>query len=117
MLSRRQDTLALPAPRAGLRWRLSDTQFALALLAPVLLLLTATVLYPLARGIYLGFRAHSLVNPFANGWIGFQNYETLLRNPAFRDVWVTTLVFVAGSVAGQFLLGFLTALVLNNPGI
>ncbi len=117
MLSRSNETVALPAPRAALHPRLTNTQFALALLAPVLLLLTLTVLYPLLRGIYLGFQAYSLVNPFANGYVGLRNYETLLRNPAFRDVWGTTLIFVAGSVAGQFVVGFLTALVLNNPGI
>jgi multiple sugar transport system permease protein len=94
--------------------RLSNGQFSLLLLAPALVLLALTVVYPLARGVYLSFRAHSLVNPTMNGFVGLDNYRTLLSSSAYRDVWTTTLIFVAASVAGQFLLGFLTALVLNN---
>ena len=98
-------------------WRLTNTQFSLALLVPVLILFTLTVLYPLARAIYLSFHAYSLVNPLASGFVGLRNFETLLRNPSYREVWLTTLIFVAASVAGQFVIGFLTALVLNNQAI
>lgn len=111
---------AISAPhlaRGGMRWRLTNSQFSLALLAPVLILFVLIVLYPLARAIYLSFHAYSLVNPLASGFVGLRNFETLLRNPAYREVWVTTIVFVAASVAGQFAIGFLTALVLNNPAI
>lgn len=111
---------AISAPRAapaGVRWRLTNTRFSLALLAPVLILLTLVVLYPLARAISLSFQAYSLVNPLASGFVGLRNFETLLRTPAYREVWITTIVFVAASVAGQFAVGFLTALVLDNPEI
>jgi multiple sugar transport system permease protein len=86
-------------------------------MTPALLLLALTVLYPLARGIYLSFHAYSLVNPMGNGFVGFDNYRTLLGSQTYRNVWATTIVFVAASVTGQFLLGFLTALVLNNQDL
>src|SRR5690606_15236719 len=70
--------------------------------------------YPLARGIWLSFQTYSLVDPSRNGFTGLDNYRTLLNSDAYRDVWVTTLIFVAASVAGQFILGFFTAIVLNN---
>jgi len=98
-----------------LRFSLSRTQFSILLLAPALLILTFTVLYPLLRGIYLSFHSYSLINLNTGAqWVGLENFKTLLSSSAYRDVWVTTLIFVAGSVGGQFLLGFLTALVLNQ---
>jgi multiple sugar transport system permease protein len=98
-----------------LRFSLSRTQFSILLLAPALSILAFTVLYPLLRGIYLSFHSYSLINLNTGAqWVGLENFKTLLSSSAYRDVWVTTLIFVAGSVGGQFLLGFLTALVLNQ---
>jgi multiple sugar transport system permease protein len=101
-----------PAVRA---FALSNTQFSLALLLPTLLIIALTVIYPLLRGIYLSFHSYSLVDLSAGiQWVGLENFKTLLSSPAYRSVWGTTLLFVAGSVGGQFLVGFLTALVLNQ---
>lgn len=94
--------------------RIGDRPFSLLLLAPALILLAFTVLYPLGRGIYLSFQSYSLVDPSRNGFVGLDNYRTLLDSQEYRKVWTTTIVFVAASVAGQFILGFFTAIVLNN---
>jgi multiple sugar transport system permease protein len=98
-----------------LNMRLTDTQFALLLLAPALLILTFTVLYPLLRSIYLSFQSYSLMN-LSTGprYIGLRNFQTLFNDKAYWAIWGTTIVFVISSVGGQFLLGFLTALVLNQ---
>ncbi|MCP4197694.1 MAG: sugar ABC transporter permease [Proteobacteria bacterium] len=100
------------------RFRLSDTQYSLLLLAPAVLLLSFTVLYPLLRGIALSFHSYNLIN-LASGtqFIGWDNFKSLLSSPDYRAVWGTTLLFVTGSVAGQFLLGFMIALVLNQKEI
>lgn len=103
---------AIPPSRG---FRLTNTQFSIILLIPTLVILVFTVLYPLIRAIYLSFNSYSLVNLGAGTqWVGLDNFKTLLNSSAYRDVWVTTLLFVIGSVAGQFLLGFITALVLNQ---
>lgn len=113
-----EEKRAIPLPGLRLvtpKWRLSNTQFSLLLLAPALILLTFTILYPLLRGIYLSFHAYSLVNLGAGTrLVGLHNFKILLSNSAYRDVWITTILFVAGSVGGQFVVGFLTALVLNQ---
>ena len=109
------DQAAKPTRPRSPGFRLTNTQFSLLLLLPTFAILTFTVLYPLIRGIYLSFTSYSLVNLTAGiQWIGLENFKTLLSSPAYRDVWMTTLIFVAGSVAGQFLLGFITAIVLNQ---
>lgn len=120
MLQKEKPHEAAPAvvPRSrqlSRRWRVSDTQFSLLLLAPAVLLLAFTVLYPLLRGIYLSFHSYSLVNSYAGiQFVGWQNYQTLLSDPSYRSVWATTFVFVIASVAGQFIVGFLAALALNQ---
>lgn len=97
--------------------RLSNGLFSFLLLTPALLLLALTVVYPLARGIYLSLQRYSLVDPMGNGFVGLANYQTLLGSDVYRNVWATTLVFVVASVVGQFGLGFVTALVLNNQDL
>jgi len=97
--------------------RIGNRTFSFLLLAPALLLLGFTVLYPLGRAIWLSFQRYSLVDPFNNGYVGLDNYRTLLSSDAYRTVWKTTIIFVLASVAFQFLLGFLTALVLNNQDL
>lgn len=87
------------------------------MLAPAVLLLAFTVLYPLGRAIWLSFHKYSLVDPFNNRFVGLDNYRTLLESDAYRNVWKTTLIFVIASVALQFLLGFFTAIVLNNQDL
>jgi multiple sugar transport system permease protein len=94
--------------------RIGNRTFSLLLLAPALALLAFTVLYPLGRGIYLSFQTYSLVDPTKNGFVGLDNYRTLLDSAAYREVWTTTMAFVLASVSGQFIVGFFTALVLNN---
>jgi multiple sugar transport system permease protein len=104
-------------PKAKTRGRLSlsNTQFSLLLMVPALALLTFTILYPLVRGIILSFESFSLVALDAGvQWVGLDNFKTLLTSSAYREVWMTTLIFVVASVGGQFLLGFATALVLNQ---
>ena len=107
---------ASPARKRFLRsFRLSNTGFSILLLLPALLILAFTIIYPLVRGIYLSLNSYSLVN-FGAGieWVGLQNFKTLLSSPDYLAVWWTTILFVAGSVGGQFILGFLTAIVLNQ---
>lgn len=87
------------------------------LLAPALILLALTVLYPLARGIYLSFQSYSLVNPMGNRFVGLDNYRTLFDSGTYWRVWKITIIFVIASVAGQFLLGFFTAIVLSNKDL
>ncbi len=102
-------------PVAFHRLRLSDTRFSLLLLAPALIVLAFTVLYPLLRGIYLSLQSYSLMNLTTGPrYIGLRNFQTLLNDRTYWSIWGTTLLFVAGSVVGQFAIGFLTALVLNQ---
>lgn len=115
MSSTKSISMEQPVTAARRRLTLTNTQFSIILLLPALLTLAFTILYPLLRGIYLSFHSYSLVD-LASGvqWVGLENFKMLLSSSAYRSVWGTTLLFVAGSVGGQFMVGFLTALVLNQ---
>lgn len=93
---------------------LKHRSLPILLLAPAMILIALTVLYPLGRGIWLSFQSYSLVDPMGNGFVGLDNYRALLDSGTYRRVWKITIIFVVASVAGQFLLGFFTAIVLNN---
>ena len=52
------------------------------------------------------FSLGQLIRPF----VGFQNYQAILSDPQTWPIFWNTLLFVVGSLAGQFLLGFGLAL-------
>lgn len=84
------------------------------LLAPMLFLLGAIVVYPLVRSIYLSFFNYVLWRPFDVPFVGLGNYAKVLQDEVF---WVSlrhTLVWVFFGVSFQFLLGFALALLLHQ---
>ena len=84
------------------------------LLLPSLLLVFAVIIYPTLSGIDLSFRQMRLNRPdLGTGYVGLRHYLALLDDPVF---WVSvrnTLVWVVATVALEFALGMLAALVLD----
>lgn len=95
--------------------RLSDNLYALFFLAPVLLILTVVIFYPLARVLSYSVTNASLLFPNREEYIGLENFDYLLNQDAiFRTAVKNTLVFTFFSVTGGFVLGFALALLLNE---
>ncbi|KAA9384137.1 carbohydrate ABC transporter permease [Neorhizobium galegae] len=75
---------------------------------------------PLAYNILMSFQEvdmfslGSVIRPF----VGFKNYLDLLTQPETMSILRNTIVFVVGSITGQFLVGFALALFfwINFPG-
>ena len=67
--------------------RRSDTQFALLLLAPTMLIMGVVALYPLLRTFYMSLHEDSLTGETFGEFIAFQNYQELLTGQ--RDVAMT----------------------------
>jgi multiple sugar transport system permease protein len=85
--------------------------WAFFLLLPVVLLLLVSLILPSLWALYLGFTEYRLGR--TPRLIGFQNYITILRDVSgFWDPTIRTLVFTAAIVAGEFIVGFLIALLL-----
>ena len=102
------------------------TRAAWAFVAPMLLVLAAVALYPLARTIWFGFTDASLNDINAAEWIGIRNYLEWLDYGNGQGEWLglladdrwwravgNTLKFAFVTVFFETLFGLIIALVLN----
>jgi multiple sugar transport system permease protein len=84
-------------------------------LAPSFAILLAFLIFPLSWNIYIALHDVSLVTLLKEWeYVGLENFVTLFDDPNFYTSLKVTLMFVGGSVALQFGVGLLMALVLNQ---
>jgi multiple sugar transport system permease protein len=85
------------------------------LLAPSLLILTVFLLFPLIWNVYLSIHDVTFSSILKNWkFVGSMNYVDLLSDPDFYSSLKVSLIFVGGSVALQFFLGLVLAILLNQ---
>lgn len=107
---------ALPARRgrAMLTLQQRTARLAWVFLIPVLAVVVFVALWPLLQTIYLSFTDARLASGEPARFIGLQNYSFLIQDKSFRSsVWVT-IQFTLLTVAFEFVLGLLVALVINS---
>jgi multiple sugar transport system permease protein len=83
-------------------------------LAPALAITAAIVLVPVAQTLWLSLQDYLLYDPDAARFVGLGNFAAILRDEVF---WISlrhSLVWIVGVVGLQFLLGLVTALLLNQ---
>ncbi|MCZ8517131.1 ABC transporter permease subunit [Paenibacillus filicis] len=68
--------------------------------------------YPLVRGLVISFQNFRLIG--TRPFVGFENYMTVLRDPAFWDVFQNTLVIGGGTLLVGFVMPIVLALSLNE---
>lgn len=90
----------------------------LTYLLPAIIVLLLVTIYPTIRGIGLSFNKIQVGGGGAMEYVGLKNYSVLLRQAEVRNSFVTTLVFVVGTVSISFLVGFLIAVLVRKdfPG-
>jgi multiple sugar transport system permease protein len=84
----------------------------LVLPATVILLLVNT--FPLLYSCYISFTNHSLATPEATLFVGFNNFIQAFKDPMFLNALLVTVKFTLGSVASEFSLGLLIAVLLSR---
>ncbi|MEU5694683.1 sugar ABC transporter permease [Actinosynnema sp. NPDC020468] len=101
--------------------------YAYAMVLPVVVVVGALVLYPLAQGVYFTFtdvNEASIANPVLDRpatyvGVGLRNYLNVLSgDPAYGSFWSTlarTLVWTFGCVFFHYTIGLALALLLNRP--
>ncbi len=110
----RQQTVALPVPRAQSMLVRAQTRLSWLLLAPSLIIVTLVALVPLLQAIYQSFTNARLASERPVRFVGFQNYADLATDTDFlHSIWVT-VQFTIITVALEFLLGMIVALVVNS---
>lgn len=84
-------------------------------LAPSFAILLVFLIFPLSWNIYIALHDVSLITLLKEWeYVGLENFVTLFDDPNFYTSLKVTLMFVGGSVALQFGVGLLMALVLNQ---
>lgn len=84
-------------------------------LAPSFAILLAFLIFPLSWNIYIALHDVSLTTLLKDWeYVGPENFVTLFKDPNFYTSLKVTLMFVGGSVALQFGVGMLMAIVLNQ---
>lgn len=102
---------AVAATRKGSRR--GRTLWAWACLAPTFVFLLVFNYWPLLQTVYLSTQKSDLFGRAA-GFVGVNNYVELFTDPAFGKTLLTTLVFVALSVAGKMIVCLALALPLSQ---
>jgi multiple sugar transport system permease protein len=82
---------------------------------PAVLLIAALMLVPLLVGLSYAFRDITLLDPASGGFVGLEHFRELYADPSFWNALRNTVTWTAASVALQFGLGLLLALLLNRP--
>lgn len=97
---------------------LSDLAITRIFIIPTLVLLICVNIFPLFWSVILSFADYTALKPRVQGinpkWVGGLNYKEVLLD---RNIWgyfTTTAKYVIMAVAGEFLVGFGVALLLNR---
>ena len=84
-------------------------------LAPSVLFLLLTSVYPLLNSLWLSFHSWNMMIPFSQPvWVGTQNYARLIHDPAFINSVKITLIYVGAAVTIEFVLGMGLALLATS---
>jgi multiple sugar transport system permease protein len=108
-----------PAPRrVGIHWSHSTSEkvLAIVLILPSAFVMALVVGYPIAYSVYLSFFEKILTMPKPTPpFVGFQNYISVIKDPAVLESLLLTFRYVFISTGISFLIGFGLALLLNRP--
>lgn len=91
-----------------------NKQAAVLLLLPAIIFLLALIAYPLCKVLFDSVHFTHLVNREVAGFSGFANFEKVLQDPNFGKAAKNTVVWTIFSVLGEYLLGLITAVLLNQ---
>ena len=116
-------TVATPAPaprrrRRSTKLQRRQTRVAWILLIPSLAVVCFVALFPLGRTVYQSFTNQEfLAGLEPTKWVGFDNYfgpNGVIHDTFFKDSIIVTVKFTAITVAFEFVLGLIIALVVNS---
>jgi len=84
------------------------------LCAPAVIVMVAVTAYPIGYAIYLSLQKYNLAFPKAVKFVGLSNYGAVLRSPYWWQAFKVTVIIMVVSVAIEFVLGMLLALLMHR---
>ena len=93
-----------------------EQNFAMLMVAPAVIILLATTTLPLAFLIWNSFHSINLAMPFMDGFVGIENYRTMLHDNEFWHSLGLTAIYTGSTVVMQLVIGLgLALLVMQIP--
>ena len=89
-----------------------ERRTAYYMVLPALLIILVVAFFPILQAINLSLRQATVAvtGPF----VGLENYVEMFQNPDFLEGFMNTIIFTAGSVFFEFLIGLVIALAINR---
>ena len=84
------------------------------LCAPAVIVMIAVTAYPIGYAIYLSLQKYNLAFPKAVKFVGLSNYGAVLSSPYWWQAFKVTMIIMVVSVAIEFVLGMLLALLMHR---
>jgi multiple sugar transport system permease protein len=88
-----------------------------ALIAPTAALVAVFLVYPIGNVVYYSLFQYNVTKPWANGFIGLDNYSKMFGDPLFWNSLVFTTKWVVVEVVLQLIFGLILAIVINESFI
>ena len=87
---------------------------ALIMLAPAILFLALLIAFPLGKVVHDAFSHVHLINKSMSGFAGLDNFKTIVSDEHFGQAVKNTICWTVFSVLGEYVLGMVTAVLLNQ---
>lgn len=87
---------------------------AFVMLLPALIFLALLIAFPLGKVVHDAFSHVHLINKSMSGFAGIENFETFIEDEHFAQAVRNTFLWTIFSVAGEYLMGMITAVLLNQ---
>lgn len=87
---------------------------AFVMLLPALVFLALLIAFPLGKVIHDAFTHVHLINKSMSGFAGIENFKTIMEDEHFSQAVRNTILWTVFSVAGEYLMGMITAVLLNQ---
>ncbi|WP_108663373.1 carbohydrate ABC transporter permease [Acuticoccus kandeliae] len=100
------------ARRGGLK--AGESRLGILLLLPALIAFCVVVLFPFLEALGLSLFQYT-IEMSEPKYIGLENFARVLSDPAIRQSFFATIIYVAGATTLSIVLGLAWALVLNQP--
>jgi multiple sugar transport system permease protein len=90
-------------------------RYAYFFVAPLVIVMLAVFLYPIVRVAMMSVQDWYMVRPARNGeFVGLSNYARMFADRYFKNSITVSVIYILVTVPARFLLGFVTAVLLNN---
>ena len=85
-------------------------------LAPLLLIILVFLIVPIAKAAVMSFQYYYIAKPSPDGnyFVGLKNYRAVLTDDYFYNSVKVTAFYIVTTVLGRYVIGFITALLLNT---